>query len=371
MDLYVTTRASRNDPWGEAVNLGSKVNGPSFEACASLLPDLDGYTFLSTEDSPDVIGVDSDGRIGVLGTQGGRKPLAKVLFDPRDHLPPHMPSRAKRGILGGYLPAIDYGFFDAETKLGWEEIAFVVDAGSAKLDLYVYLRVLHPDGSVERKFFRPLAGESTIRAEDFFARLYDFHIRWWPRIVELKAHWDPDLAEAMAIEVPEPRIADACQASLARAFITYVGDTPRYGTGHYGAPQHNTFPPATLSTANACIEWGHLVRARRYLDWYLDHAVKPDGTFDYYGPAVSEYGQMLDAIARYVRRSGDADWLRRRVPKIESIVSHLVRLRRESQAKFPRGDLRHGLVFGSPEADTRGEVNYYFSGDAWTWRGWS
>jgi hypothetical protein len=39
MDLYMTTRASRNDPWGEAVNLGPKVNGPSFDAFSCVSPD--------------------------------------------------------------------------------------------------------------------------------------------------------------------------------------------------------------------------------------------------------------------------------------------------------------------------------------------
>ena len=38
-DLYVSTRASRNDPWGKAVNLGPKVNGPSHEAIPTLSPD--------------------------------------------------------------------------------------------------------------------------------------------------------------------------------------------------------------------------------------------------------------------------------------------------------------------------------------------
>jgi hypothetical protein len=360
--------------------LGSEVlrggTEPSFDACAALLPDLVAYTFLGDERCADPVGVQPDGTLGSIGDHWGPKPLAQVAFDPRDHLPPHRAANAKRGLLGGYLPAIDYGFYDPESRLGWEEIAFVVEGPHGKPDLYVYLRVTRPDGSVERKWFRPLAdGEKAIPASEFFARLHTFTVQWQARITDLKAHYDPDLTTAMHIEVPEQRVVDACRASLARAFITYEGDAPRYGVGHYRAPQHNTFPPTTLSMVNACVEWGHFARARRYLDWYLDHAVKPDGTFDYYGPAVSEYGQMLDAIARYVRRrpyergDGDAEWLRQRLPKIESIVGRLLALRRESQAKFPKGELRHGLVFGSPEADTAKEVNYYFAGDAWTWRG--
>jgi hypothetical protein len=29
------------------------------------------------------------------------------------------------------------------------------------------------------------------------------------------------------------------------------------------------------------------------------------------------------------------------------------------------------MIMGSPEADTRKEVNYYYSGNVWTWRGWT
>jgi len=347
--------------------LGQKVlrrkGDPSFEACAAFLPDVAGYAFLSTEGSPEIIAVEADGSLGTLGGSYGQKRPARVWFNPFEHLPDHAPTDAKRGLLGGCLPAIDYAFFDADSKLGWEEIAFAVPATSdpTKLEVYAYLRAVKPDGTVERHYFRIVAGrKKAVEAKGFFTRLLQF-----------RDHWDAVFADAMDIHVPEARLIYSSRASLTRAFITYAGDAPRYGVGHYGAPQHGTFPPTTLSMVNACIEWNLLERAGRYLDYYLDHAVRPDGTFDYYGPAVSEYGQMLDVVARYARRSGDAAWLRRRRPKIESIADRLLALRRHSQAKFAKGQLRHGLVFGSPEADTRKEVNYYFSGDAWTWRGWT
>ena len=360
-DFVATLLKSRSDVLGRKVL--RRKSDPSFEGCAGFLPDVAGYTFLSTEQSRDVLAVDTDGRIGPLHAPYGPKRIPSAWFDPRDHLPPHEPTAAKRGLVGGWLPAIDYGFHDADAKLGWEEIAFVVPSPRSvkRLVLYVYLRQSKPDGSVQRQYFCATAGKATpIAAAEFFARLLAF-----------RNHWQVVLGDAMAVDVPEPRLDDASRASLARAFITYEGDAPCYGVGQYGHPQHDTFPPTTLSMANACIEWGLLDRARRYLDHYLDHVVKPDGTFAYYGPAVSEYGQMLDVVARFARRTGDAAWLRRQWPKAHAIASHLLALRRQSQAKHPKGSLRHGLVFGSPEADTRKQVDYYYSGDAWTWRGWA
>ena len=352
---------SRRDLLGDKVL--AQQGDPSFAACAAFLPDLSAYTFLANEPSSAIVAVAPDGSLGSLPARWGRKELENVLFDPRQYVADVSPDAAKRGLAGGYLPAIDYGFFDRDAKRGWEQIAFASpDCADGKLEVYVYLRIADAAGRSERKYFhlRTADKPEPIDSTAFFSRL-----------LALQRYGDRVLHKAMQVEVPEQRLVDACQASLVRAFITYEGSAPRYGVGHYAAAQHGTFPPTTLSMVHACTEWGLLDRARRNLDHYLDHVVRDDGSFDYYGPAVSEYGQLLDAIAQYVRRSGQTSWLNARLPKIMSIVERLQTLRRESQAKFPASDVRHGLIMGSPEADTRDEVNYYFSGDAWTWRGWT
>ena len=38
-DIYMTTRATRNDPWGQPTNLGPKVNSPQLDSHASISPD--------------------------------------------------------------------------------------------------------------------------------------------------------------------------------------------------------------------------------------------------------------------------------------------------------------------------------------------
>jgi len=349
---------SRRDLLGDKVL--TREGDASFEACSAFLPDLTSYTFLSTERSPEITAVAPDGSLGSLPARYGWKRLENVIFDPTEHLPDHWPTDAKRGIAGGYLPVVDYGFFDNETRFGWEEIAFAAEGNdSATLDSLVYLRTVAPDGNTERKYLRVGAETKPIAPATFFGPL-----------LQLKQHWEAIVGPAMEVQLPEPRIADACRASLARAFITYAGNAPRYGVGHYAADRHGTFPPTTLSMVSACIEWGLLDRARQYLDYYFDHVVRPDGTFDYYGPAVSEYGQLLDVVAQYVRRSGQHEWLEARMPKIDSIVERLLVLRRRSKDELPQADVRHGLISGSPEADTRKEVDYYYSGNVWTWRGW-
>ncbi|HPD14959.1 MAG TPA: hypothetical protein PLE19_08415 [Planctomycetota bacterium] len=346
---------SQADLLGEQVLAGG--GDPSLAACAAQLPELVGYTFLGNELSSRILYVEPDGRLGVTAGEFGPVQFDSALFDPRELLPPATCDRAKRRLYGGYLPAIDYSFFDSAQSLAWQEIAFV---RPTRPDLLVFLRIVRAGG--REAVLRLQIGErgkipvSSERFEDYLR--------------ELGAHWTRALGSALRLEGPEAAVSNACLASLVRAFITHDGPRARYGVGLYREPRHDAFPPATLSTVNACVEWNLLARARAHLDDYLDRLVRPDGTFDYYAPAVSEYGQMLDAIARYARRSRDHAWLRERVPVVERIAGHLLALRRAAQEKWPRDDPRHGLLFGPAEADTAAEPDYYYSGSGWAWRGW-
>lgn len=345
---------------GERDVLGEQVLGggsdPSFGACASLLPELVGYTFLSNETSSEVIYVAPDGRLGVPAAEAGPAQLDQVLFNPGELLPEVRPTRSVRRLIRGYLPGIDFKFFDGANGVAWQQIAF--------------LSPIRPELCVAFKVVRAGQGEAWLRLRFGAEGQAPVTIEWFSeRLGELEEHWRQALTGSLWIDVHEAKIINAAVGSLLRALVTHDSAGPRYGMGLYRDPKHNHFPPATLSTVNACIEWGLLDRARAHLDYYLDKAVRPDGTFDYYGPAVSEYGQMLDTVARYARRSRDAEWLHERVPIIERIVGHLLRLR-ESGLKWPRDDPHYGLLYGAAEADTCDQADYYYAGSLWAWRGW-
>jgi hypothetical protein len=55
-DLYVTTRATRSDPWGVATNLGPAVNSPSYDIHPSISPD--GLLFFFVSGRPGGLGGD-------------------------------------------------------------------------------------------------------------------------------------------------------------------------------------------------------------------------------------------------------------------------------------------------------------------------
>ena len=150
----------------------------------------------------------------------------------------------------------------------------------------------------------------------------------------------------------------------------YVDLHPKYGMGYYwGADDlHDGFPPTTLSLCTTLLAWGHVDDAKRYLGYYLEHFVKPDGTLLYYGPAVAEYGELLELAVAVARQSDDDAWFDRHRDAMERMLGHLLSLRRKSLKETAADEIAHGLLFGGAEADTRKETNYYFSGSAWCWR---
>ena len=106
--------------------LGKKVlstwKEPSYENIVGLLPPLKTYTFLGTINAKRKLAVLPDGRMGYLKTSPYNKArgLETVYFDPWKHFTgKNIPGRdsldlaGKEGLLGGYLPAVDFGFYDS------------------------------------------------------------------------------------------------------------------------------------------------------------------------------------------------------------------------------------------------------------------
>jgi hypothetical protein len=329
---------------------------PGFDDVAGYLAPLQAYTFLGSPESAKKYIVQPDGAIGTFPSRwGANKPLETTLLNPRDVLPGQPvvdPLTVKRGLLGGYLPAVNYGFWDAEAGCGWELCA-LMDVGDS---CEVFVRVRQTDAKPEFYQLEPLQ-----RLEDgkaFFAAM-----------LRVKQSWDQFFEGGMRLDLPDARVGDAARACIARALAGCVGLHPKYGMGGYWQKQHDGFPPTTLSLGACLLDWGFAEAAGERLGYYLDHFVKPDGTLTYYGPAVAEYAQLLDLAADYVRRTGDTRWLDRHLPALEAIAGHLIRLRRQSlDAQSPEA-ASYGLLFGGAEADTRKETDYYFSGSAWCWRG--
>lgn len=335
--------------------LGNRVlahgDDPSYEGVVRLLPPLQSYTLLGTTTSREKIIAWPDGRLGagVL-----HRELEKVLFDPASMLTgAHGPSTAtKQGLIGNYLPVIDYAFSRGGSKTGWEEMAFA--SGKEQLQTHVCLRM----GDGQRIYWRLPAQAPLKDGAEFYQAL-----------LNVQQEWERFFAGGMQLTLPEDRVADASKAAIMRALISQVGVHPKYGVGAYSADLHDSFPPTTIHLNECLLDWGFPDEVKARLSYYLSHFVKRDGAFDYYGPALSEYGQMLALAARYVRITGDMGWLREYLPALQRIIDSLTVQIEAARKQNPPDAEDYGLLWGSAEADTRGDKQFYFSGNLWCWRG--
>jgi len=339
--------------------LAEKVLGagrdPTYEDVVGYLAPCHTYTFLGSPMSVPSYVVQPDGCIGLLPDRwGGDKPLAKTLLDPRAALGLPEPAVAKRGLLGSHLPAVDYGFVNEDGRTGWELCALSdVDEAAS-----VHVRVRRTGG--QTVYYQLDASGPTARQDGkaFFAAL-----------LRLGQYWDRFFAAGMQVQIPDRRAIDVARASIARALSGYARLHPKYGMGGYWADQHDGFPPTTLSLCACLLDWGLDEAAGQRLGYYLENFVRQDGTLDYYGPAVAEYGQLLDLIAAYVRRTDDVAWFGRHRDAIDRLVGYVRGLRTRAVQAQSADAITHGLIRGSAEADTRTHKDYFFSGNVWAWRG--
>ncbi|MEN6401911.1 MAG: hypothetical protein ABFD94_08180 [Armatimonadia bacterium] len=314
---------------------------PSFESVAAALPPVRDVTLLGVETEIQRFEVTAEGQAAVLGD--GPLPEGWRLL--------------RVGLLDGYLPVLCHLYDTPEGTV--ERLTF---ASTSK------------DGPLLRRRVRIIGDELTAAARYECAAATSAEVpEFWDSLLELVQRWRTFFDAGVELELPEPDLLAAARGMLAQGVLSFRGLLPRYGMGWYDLEQHNSFPPAVLFLVQALLAWGLIDRTGDVLSHYLSRYVKPDGTIDYYGPAVAEYGQLLTLVAEYVALSGDSEWLARRVTLLRPLWERLVDLREESLAEYPQDDPRRGLIPGLPEADYHGQEEewkrFYYSGDVWAARG--
>ncbi len=322
---------------------------PSLERIAPLLPPLVDYTFLGDDTFPDRPLVRPDG-----GIEGYFEALE-----------PFNPSRSEQhwrhALLDGWLPAIHFGFWDESRQRGFEEIAFAAPDEQGHCCVWVRIRRADARGFAEPEY-NLCPAMCDAEPSDFYTALADL-VKRSKRM----------LAAGSTVSVPEHAVQMAYQAGRIQGLLTFAHLEPRYGVGEYAAPGHRTFPPAVTALALCCTEWGDFERAQEVLGYYLEHFVRDDGTIDYYGPALAEYGQILAVAARIVVLSRDLEWLKAHLTPLVGISERLLTLRAAAKQAHPTGSPFHGLIPGLPEADYHDQdgewERIYYSGDAWAARG--
>jgi len=164
------------------------------------------------------------------------------------------------------------------------------------------------------------------------------------------------------VRTGHPFLDLSVKTGLAHIDATFRKDHPKYGVGAYADNRHDGFPPTIIAAVDALSAWGVNDRAARLFRYWLEHFVREDGTINYYGPSIAEYGQLLHTAALLEERAGPARWWADGCAALDRIAEYLLRLR----AAAGKDD---GLISGSPEADTRKDVGKYFHNNAWVVKG--
>ena len=197
----------------------------------------------------------------------------------------------------------------------------------------------------------------------------DAILRLFPRTTGEPA-FDPDeIAERARRIQPRPPIDTghpfldlSVRTGLAHIDATFRGDHPKYGVRTYAEERHDGFPPTIIAAVDALSAWGLDTRAASLFRYWLAHFVNDDGCIRYYGPAISEYGQLLHTAALIEERCGIDGWWRDSFNALDRIAEYLLALRADAAGS-------DGLIAGVPEADTRKVVRKYFHNNAWVAKG--
>lgn len=302
-----------------------------------------------------------------------------ALFDPTDLLPggspevyAYVPGYSKRTLLGGYLPVADVGVWNPHYRAGYECIVLVTPGEDGRVLGRVRCTAASDDdgsaGEEEHdRYFNTSPGE-------FYAALAGIWNRW------------RDFYEtSMPVEIPDPWLLDAARAGITLSRASYRGLKPTYQIGEGGYTKipersHALFPVAHYEFVWAQQLWNLTAEVDPYFQYYLDHYILPDGNFLYNTQdqveAPLNAGIFLTNSARAYDYTGDVAAFTARLPILERMLGYVLGRYEYSKQQFPPDNPRHGLIWGSPEADLGDPQNdfpeshpYYFQNAVWTWRG--
>ncbi|MGI6573453.1 MAG: hypothetical protein ACOX19_08620 [Fermentimonas sp.] len=179
------------------------------------------------------------------------------------------------------------------------------------------------------------------------------------------------------VDTGYPYLDLSIKVGLAHIDATFEGKHPKYGAWpddihSYYKMMHDGFPPIIISAVDALSKWGLNERAVELFHYWITNFINEggwpregarDGTINYYGPSIAEYGQILHTATILYERAGEKNWWNDCFHKINLLAEYLLNLHSEALKN------EDGLISGTPEADTRGDKGKYFHNNAWVVKG--
>lgn len=362
---------------------------PCYENVAALGKELVGWTLVANEEAaPEkslFLEADGKSRQMAAGEQAAWAPdLTGRLFDPHrfvpsDYLYNYVPGYSKRTLLGGFLPAANIGVWNPHFRAGYEVMVILADGEDAQP--LGRIRALQPNATAGSAGTEG-SGRGSEASESYWNGSRE---QFFSALVGIWNRWHDFYSSGMQVEIPDEWLHDAARAGMALARCSYHGLEPTYqvGEGSYTkipVRSHALFPVAHYEFVWAQQSWGLSNEVEPYFQHYLANYILPDGNFLYnmqdQVEAPLNAGVFLENSARAYDYTQDIDALRNRLPVLRRLIEFVVRRYRYTQKSFTPDDPRHGLIWGSPEADNGDPKNdfpeshpYYYQNAAWTWRG--
>ena len=354
---------------------------PCYENVAALGPEYIGWTFAGNQQAGPLKSVflEADGKSRewkANGESAWAPDMEGRLFDPTAVLSggnpqryEYLPGYSKRTLLGGYLPAANVGVWNPHYEAGYECIVLVTPGADGR--------------AIGR--VRYTSSDERPRTEEQERYINTTPDEFYSVLAGIWNHWHDFYETSMPVEIPDEWLLDAARAGITLSRCSYRGLKPTYqiGEGAYTKiPErsHALFPVAHYEFVWAQQMWNLTSQAEPYFQYYLDHYILPDGNFLYNTQdqveAPLNAGVFLSNSARAYDYTGDVSAFSARLPVLERMLGYVLGRYEYSKQQFPADNPRHGLIWGSPEADFGDPQNddpqshpYYFQNATWTWRG--
>jgi hypothetical protein len=359
---------------------------PCYEKIAALGPEFIGWTLVANEEAgPEKsLWLEADGKSRQLGSNPESlwaPDLTGRLFDPSrllgdEYQYEYIQGYSKRTLLGGYLPGADIGVWNPRYRTGYEAMVLLPPGPDANPMGRVRAQRLPPPGETANSTGDPAFENRywNCAPEEFYSVLAGV----WNR-------WHDFFNEKMQVEIPDEWLLDAARAGIVMCRCSYRGLKPTYqiSEGAYTKiPErsHALFPVAHYEFIWAHQLWNLTDEAEPYFEHYLENYILPDGNFLYNTQdqveAPLNTGVFLENSARAYDYTHDLTALQRRLSVLRRMIDFVIARYEYSKRTFPPSDPRHGLIWGSPEADNGDPDDdfpeshpYYYQNASWTWRG--
>lgn len=389
-------RAARYVPGPDRVGMFvlNSADDPCYENIAALGPEYIGWTLVANEQGgPEAsIYLDPDGTSReIAGKPRGegtwQQDQVGAYFDPLALLSDDNPilyryanGYSKRTLLGGYLPVADIAVWNPDFDCGYETMLLLPPGADAK-----------PLGRV--RAMAPVTEDDNHAGKEQEKKKYKFVDRYWncspqqfyETLAGIWNRWNSFFETAMPVQIPDEWLLNCARAGITLSRCSYRGLEPTYqiGEGAYTKiPErsHALFPVAHYEFIWAHQLWNFTEDSDAYLQNYLDKYILPNGDFLYNTQdqveAPLNVGVFLWNSARSYDYSRNLDSLRKRLPILDRMITYVLTRYEYSKQQFPAIDRRHGLIYGSPEADLGDPANdypnshpYYYQNAVWIWRG--